>query len=103
LATYFELKAQADALYFEAEKLLLQERAAVLIDLKEKISLYNITVAELGFSKHVGAKAKNAARRTTVAIKFRGPNGETWTGRGVTPRWLALLHKQGKKNADFLV
>ncbi len=24
-------------------------------------------------------------------IKFRGPNGETWSGRGLAPRWLAAL------------
>lgn len=38
-------------------------------------------------------------KRTTGAdkpgIKYRGPNGETWTGRGLRPRWLAVLVEGG--------
>jgi len=38
-----------------------------------------------------------------VAIKYRGPNGETWSGRGLAPRWLAALEAKGKKRDKFLV
>jgi DNA-binding protein H-NS len=38
-----------------------------------------------------------------VAPKYRGPNGETWAGRGATPTWLAALMKEGRKRDDFLI
>jgi DNA-binding protein H-NS len=48
-----------------------------------------------------GGKGKGA-----VAIKYRDPQnpGNTWTGRGRMPRWLAAATKGGKaKKEDFLV
>ena len=38
-----------------------------------------------------------------VAPKYRGPDGETWAGRGATPRWLKAAIKEGKKAEDFLI
>jgi DNA-binding protein H-NS len=38
-----------------------------------------------------------------VAPKYRGPNGETWAGRGARPRWMTEQMKQGKKPDDFLI
>ena len=38
-----------------------------------------------------------------VPPKYRGPQGETWSGRGATPRWLAALLKQGRKRDDFAI
>ena len=38
-----------------------------------------------------------------VAPKYRGPNGKTWTGRGLKPRWMAEALKGGKKVEDFLI
>jgi DNA-binding protein H-NS len=51
------------------------------------------------------AKAPKAARKTgqPVAAKFRGPNGETWSGRGLTPKWLASLVAQGHSKESFAV
>ena len=30
------------------------------------------------------------------AAKYRGPNGEEWSGRGRTPNWLAALEAEGR-------
>jgi hypothetical protein len=35
--------------------------------------------------------------------KYRGPDGETWAGRGATPRWLKAALEEGKKIEDFLI
>ena len=51
------------------------ERKAAIKDIKKKMSLFNITLAELK------VKAK-------VAPKWKQPDGElTWAGRGRTPKW----------------
>jgi DNA-binding protein H-NS len=36
-------------------------------------------------------------------VKFRGPGGETWSGRGLAPRWLAELEAKGKKRESYLI
>ena len=38
-----------------------------------------------------------------VAAKYRGPNGETWSGRGMKPRWLMAELKTGKKIESYAI
>jgi DNA-binding protein H-NS len=38
-----------------------------------------------------------------IAPKYRGPGGETWAGRGATPRWLKALAKEGHSIEEFLI
>jgi DNA-binding protein H-NS len=35
--------------------------------------------------------------------KYRGPNGEEWSGRGPAPRWMKPLLVKGKTKQDFLI
>jgi len=45
-------------------------------------------------------------RKGSVAVKYRDPQnpGNTWTGRGRMPRWMAAATKGGKaKKEDYLV
>jgi DNA-binding protein H-NS len=51
---------------------------------------------------HSGGKRRRATRRT-VAPKYRGPEGETWSGRGMHPRWLTKAINEGKQPSDFLI
>jgi hypothetical protein len=44
-----------------------------------------------------------ALTRVTVPPKYRGPGGETWAGRGATPRWLKALVKEGRPVEEFLI
>jgi DNA-binding protein H-NS len=54
-----------------------------------------------------GASAANKTRLSgtirKVAPKYRGPNGETWSGRGLKPRWLTAAMNEGKELHDFLI
>ena len=40
---------------------------------------------------------------TKRAAKYRGPNGEEWSGRGRMPNWLAALEAEGRKREEFLI
>ena len=42
-----------------------------------------------------------AMRGKSVPPKYRGPGGETWSGRGATPRWLTALVKEGHSIEEF--
>lgn len=63
-------------------------------------------------TKKVAAKksvTKKAARNSSsqkgvkVAAKYRGPNGETWSGRGMMPRWLAAQVAAGQTKENFAI
>lgn len=58
------------------------------------------------------APARRAARKSTkgrtlgkVAPKYRNPENpkDTWSGRGMQPRWLAEKVRRGASAADFLI
>jgi DNA-binding protein H-NS len=56
----------------------------------------------------IGGKIARGGRGSTlkgkkVAPKYRSPDGETWAGRGATPRWLKAAIKDGKKLESFLI
>jgi len=55
--------------------------------------------------KSAKAKAPRKANGTKrkVAIKYRDDKGNTWTGRGKTPRWLTATEKAGKSREQFKV
>lgn len=54
--------------------------------------------------RSLAAKAKvHPLKGQKAAPKYRGPNGETWAGRGLPPRWLTALEKKGKKRDGFLI
>jgi DNA-binding protein H-NS len=36
-------------------------------------------------------------------VKYRGPHGETWAGRGRLPRWLAILEGEGHNREEYRV
>ena len=38
-----------------------------------------------------------------IAPKYRGPGGETWAGRGATPRWLKALVGEGHSIEEFAI
>lgn len=68
------------------------------------------SIAELFGGARAAAPRKGATRRSAakggkVAPKYRNPANpkETWTGRGLPPRWMATLIKKGKKREDFLI
>lgn len=103
MATYLELKEQAEKLLAEAEKMREQEIADAIADIKEKIRAYGLTAEDLGLAR--GGPGRGAKARTAPATaRYRGPNGETWSGgRGRKPQWVTEALKQGRKLEEFEV
>ncbi len=62
-----------------------------------------ITLADLRGADGA-APAKTAGRKLgSVPVKYRDENGNTWTGRGRTPRWLVEAEAGGKSRQQFQV
>jgi DNA-binding protein H-NS len=44
-----------------------------------------------------------AGANPSSAVRYRGPDGRTWTGKGKLPKWLAQLEANGKKREGYAV
>jgi DNA-binding protein H-NS len=109
MTTYQNLLAQKAALEKQAaelEKALTDarraERAGVISQIKTLMSEHGLTVADLGGK--AGGKAPSASAGRKVAPKYRNTaTGETWTGRGLQPKWIQAALASGKKIEDFAI
>jgi DNA-binding protein H-NS len=104
VATYLELKEQAEKLLAEAEKMREQEISDAIADIRKKIDLYGLTAADLGFARAGPGMGARPGKAPKAAAKYRGPNGETWSGgRGRKPQWVTQALKEGRNLEDFAV
>ena len=110
-----EIQGQIEKLQKQAADIKVREFDKTVREIVAKMQAFGISVADLriGNKKKPGkAVATKAAKRpgvrkvkpaSTVAPKYRGPNGETWSGRGLPPRWLATLIAAGQSKESFLI
>jgi DNA-binding protein H-NS len=70
--------------------------------LERQLAALGSSVASLGGQVARGMRGSMLKGRK-VAPKYRSPEGDTWAGRGATPRWLKAAIKEGKKVEDFLI
>ena len=67
------------------------------------------TAGQQAPAEQVAAKNGTRARKprddigAKRAAKYRGPNGEEWSGRGRMPNWLAALEAEGQGREEFLI
>lgn len=120
---YHEYLKQIEDLRKKAETARREEIAAAIAEIKQQIKLYGLTADDLGFGerKPRGRPAKAAvekagpkkpARKARGAspmkgvkrpIKFRGPEGQPWSGVGKRPLWVTQALAEGRTLAEFEV
>lgn len=118
MSTLIDIQSQIQKLQKQADDIKSREFDKTVEEIRAKMEAFGITVKDLQTIKRGarGAKGKKpaAARKTVkstspkkagspVAAKYHGPNGESWTGRGLTPRWLKSLLEQGRTKEEFAV
>lgn len=93
MATYEELRRQAEELMRQAEEVRNTERVANIAKIRSMMTECGITIEDL---------AGRAIRRTgsgaskAKVVKFRGPNGEEWSGGpGRKPEWVRKILADG--------
>lgn len=86
-----------------------QNKAPAVKKVQALMKKLGVTLADLGGAANTKptapTKAPKKARKSrgTVAIKYRDEAGNTWTGRGKTPRWLVEAEKAGKPRESFKI
>jgi DNA-binding protein H-NS len=101
MATYAELKAQAERLLLQAEELRREEINNVIADIKEKIAQYQITAKDLGLIETHFRNKRRASEELPTVAKYVGPSGEKWSGLGRRPKWLKDALAAGKRKDQF--
>lgn len=108
------LTKQIEKLQSQANEIRKRDFNATVIEIQEKMQAFGITISDLKTpskgvpkGKKVKAAGKSAPKKKAaskdVPIKYKGPNGEAWTGRGLMPKWMKAQLEQGKAREDFLL
>lgn len=91
-------KAELEKQIIETQR---AERADAIAKVKALMAEHGLTVADL--TSRAPAAPKSTGERK-APVKFRNvATGETWSGRGLQPKWLRAELATGKKLADFAV
>lgn len=96
-----ELAALRDAVEAKRLEKLEEERKALLDEFREK-------AADLGlpFESLLPAHAPPRSRRSSghkLTVKYRGPDGQEWAGRGKAPQWVLVLIRRAASGKSFLI
>lgn len=93
-----DLLAQKEALEKQIAAARRDERQAAISQIKALMAEHGLTLADLG------SRTKPKGGTGKVAPKYRDKaSGQTWSGRGLQPRWLKAALATGKKLSDFAV
>lgn len=104
-----DLLAQRAAIEAEIQRLQSESRGQAIAKIKAIMAEHGLTAADISgrvspATETSGAGKKGPKAGGTVAPKYRNQaSGETWTGRGLQPKWLKAAIEGGAKIEDFLI
>ncbi|WP_369050195.1 H-NS histone family protein [Burkholderia gladioli] len=85
--SYVELCAELEDLQARLEVARQAELTEVVIEVRERVQQYGLTARDIFGSE---LRATPRLRRSPPAAKYRHPDtGDTWSGRGRQPKWIA--------------
>ena len=100
MATLQELLAQKAAIEKQIIETQRQERADAIARVRALMAEYGLSAADIVGKAAAPPPRKPEGRK--VEPKYRNPEtGETWSGRGLQPKWLRAALADGKKITDF--
>lgn len=116
MSNLIDLQSQIEKLQKQAADIKAREFDKTVQEIQAKMAAFGITIKDLQGTKGRAArsgrgKAKVARAATPgprkgatkAPVKFRGPEGQTWSGRGQMAGWLAKLIEQGRSKDEFAV
>ncbi len=92
------LLAQKTALEKQIADVQRNQRADAIARVKALMSEYGLTLADVGGK----GPAPTSPAKAKVAAKYRdAATGNTWSGRGLKPKWLSAALAAGRSLSDF--
>jgi DNA-binding protein H-NS len=97
-----DLLAQRVELEKRIETAQKQARGEAVAKVRALMDEYGLTLADLNTKQP--ARKNPGAKGGKVAVKYRdAATGDTWTGRGLQPKWLKSALAAGRKLDEFRV
>lgn len=99
-----KIEKEIQKLKDEARALQERHRAPALDSIVRAMLEYDISLQDVSAAYNSATKTSRRGSKQTVAPKYRDPaTGQTWSGRGRTPRWLTAAEEHGRHRDDFLI
>lgn len=130
MSNLIEIQSQISSLQKQASEIRTRDFSETIKNIQETMTLFGITIKDLESTVKVktlktaktlsaetkkhkdGKDTTSGAKKTSletkavrkpVEAKYSGPEGQLWTGRGMTPKWLVAATGKGVKKEDFLI
>ncbi|MDZ7938365.1 MAG: H-NS histone family protein [Rhodoferax sp.] len=117
MSSLIDIQTQIEKLQKQANEIKAKEFNSTVQDILAKMQAFGITLKDLQSAKPGKAMKTGRGKGSSsmkppkankkagipVAAKYRGPSGETWSGRGLTPKWMAALIARGQTKESFAV
>ena len=103
--TLADLLAQKAALDKQIANFQREQRGEAIAQVRSLMSQYGLSLADIG-SRPAPAPASVKIKKapSKVAAKYRNTaTGDTWSGRGLKPKWLSAALAGGATMADFTI
>jgi DNA-binding protein H-NS len=76
-------------------------RNKAIADIRVLMAQWHLTPQDIAALPKKGAKTNGTSK--PVAAKYKDDQGNSWSGRGLKPKWLTAALASGKALADFAV
>jgi DNA-binding protein H-NS len=107
MPTVAELLAQKAELEKQIAEVQREQRSSAISQIRQLMSDHGLTLADLSGRSSTASSGSGAPRGPRaggkVAAKYRDDAGNTWSGRGLQPKWLKAAIAGGKQLSDFAV
>lgn len=120
MGNLMEIQSQIEKLQKQASDIRAKEFDKTVQDILAQMQAFGITLKDLQQAsskvrvrrlkvspkvsgKKLAGKKRSAKGKAVVAVKYHGPKGETWSGRGSMPRWMSALVTKGRKKEEFAI
>ena len=101
MASLQDLIAQKEALERQIELTKKQDRNDAIAKVRNLMTEYGLQIADLSAKSSSKAGPRGGNK---VAAKYRNKaTGESWSGRGLQPRWLKAAVSAGRKIEEFSI
>jgi DNA-binding protein H-NS len=90
----------------EAKRLehLEEAKNAIVEEMRRKLEKLGMSLEEaLPQSASRGGRKPRSDTGRPLPVRYRSPNGDTWSGRGYPPKWITQLESEGHNREEFKV
>ena len=103
MSSLIDIQKQIAALQAQETEIKTREFNEKVVMIKETMASYGITLEDIQGKSLKAPKATSAKSANPAPAKYRGPNGESWSGRGLAPKWLTALIADGHSKDEYLI